>query len=93
MWWTYPFKVNKALAAMGNPPNVFEGEWRSGMQQIGKAGGLSPEETALIIVSHGLGVGYPDGVEMAIGIWQSDGKIDISKPELKDAFYKMGFNV
>lgn len=93
MWWTYPFKVNTALAAMGIPPNQFEGTWRSGMQQIGKAAGLTPQETALVIAGYGLGINYPDDVETAIGVWRHKGKIDLSKPEVIEALSKMGFNV
>ena len=93
MWWTYPFKVNVALAAMACPPNQFDGEWRSGMQQIGKAAGLTPQETALVIVGHGMGINYPHDVEVSIGIWRQDGKVNIRKPEVNDALHKMGFAV
>ncbi|MCW9036004.1 MAG: hypothetical protein OQJ97_17415 [Rhodospirillales bacterium] len=93
MSWFYPAKVNMALAAMAIPPNQFDGAWRSGMQQIGKSGGLTPQETALVIVGYGLGINYPDDVETAIGVWRHEGKIDISKPEIIEALSKMGFNV
>tara|TARA_R110002072_G_scaffold81258_1_gene186281 strand:- start:479 stop:763 length:285 start_codon:yes stop_codon:yes gene_type:complete len=93
MSWFYPAKVNMALAAMAIPPNQFDGTWRSGMQQIGKSGGLTPQETALVIVGYGLGINYPDDVETAIGVWRHEGKIDISKPEVIEALSKMGFNV
>jgi len=93
MSWFYPVKVNVALAAMAVPPNQFEGEWRSGMQQIGKSGGLTPQETALVIVGYGLGINYPDDVETAIGVWRHEGKIDLTKPEVIEALSKMGFNV
>lgn len=93
MSWFYPVKVNAALAAMAVNPSQFEGVWRSGMQQIGKAAGLTPQETALVIVGHGLGINYPDDVEMAIGVWRHEGKINLSKPEVIDALSKMGFNV
>ena len=93
MSWFYPLKVNTALAQMAVPPTQFDGEWRSGMQQIGKAAGLTPQETALVIVAHGLGIGYPLDVETAIGVWRHDGKVDIEKPEVNDALDKMGFAV
>jgi len=89
----YPFKVNVALAAMAVTPNQFDGTWRSGMQQIGKAAGLTAQETALVIVAHGLGINYPMDVENAIGIWRKDRKIDLSKPEVIDALQKMGFAI
>lgn len=89
----YPLKVNMALAAMAVPPNQFDGTWRSGMQQIGKAGRLTPQETALVIVAHGLGINYPMDVETAIGVWRHENKIDLSKPEVIDALSRMGFNI
>ncbi|UWR41548.1 hypothetical protein K4F85_01175 [Phaeobacter inhibens] len=69
----FPFKVNAALAAMAISPNTFNGSWRSEMQQIGKAAGLTPQETALLIVSEGMGISYPDDVEIALGVWRSEG--------------------
>ena len=93
MSWFYSVKVNSALAAMAVPPNQFGGEWRSGMQQIGKSAGLTPQETALVIVGHGLGINYPDDVETAIGVWRHEGKINLARPEVIDALSKMGFNV
>ena len=93
MSWFYPVKVNAALASMAVPPTQFNGEWRSGMQQIGKEGGLTPQETALVIVGYGLGINYPDDVETAIGLWRHEGKINLSKPEVIEALSKMGFNV
>lgn len=92
MSWFYPVKVNAALAAMAVNPKQFEGVWRSGMQQIGKAAGLTPQETALVIVGHGLGINYPDDVETAIGVWRHEGKINLAKPEVIEALSKMGFN-
>jgi len=89
----YPLKVNWALGEMGVSPKQFDGEWRSGMQQIGKAGGLTPQETALVIVGYGLGINYPDLVEIAIGVWRHEGKINLSKPEIIEALDKMGFNM
>lgn len=89
----YPVKVNMALAAMAVPPTQFDGVWRSGMQEIGKSGGLTPQETALVIVGYGLGINYPDDVEIAIATWRHEGKINIDKPEVVEALSKMGFNV
>lgn len=92
MSWFYPVKVNTALAAMAVNPNQFEGVWRSGMQEIGKTAGLTPQETALVIVGYGLGINYPDDVETAIGVWRHEGKINLAKPEVIEALSKMGFN-
>lgn len=93
MSWFYPVKVNVALASMAVNPSVFAGEWRSNMQQIGKNAGLTPEETALAIVAHGLGINFPMDVENAIGLWRQQGKVDISKPAVIEALQKMGFRV
>ncbi len=93
MAWFYPVRVNTALAGMAVPPNQFNGEWRSHMQQMGKAAGLTPQETALGIVAYGLGINYPDAVENAIGVWRHEKKIDLTKPEVIDALSKMGFDV
>jgi hypothetical protein len=93
MSWFYPLKVNMALAAMNVSPTVFDGTWRTGMQQIGIAGGLTPQETALVIVGYGLGINFPDSVMTAIGVWRHDGKLDVSKPEVAEALFKMGFSI
>ncbi len=93
MSWFYPFKVNAALAGMAVSPSQFEGEWRSHMQQMGKAAGLTPQETAVGIVAYGLGIKFPDAAENAIGVWRREKKIDLTKPEVIDALSKMGFEV
>jgi hypothetical protein len=91
--WFYPVKVNIALDAMGVPPNHIKGKWRSGMQQIGKAAGLTPQETALVIVGYGLGINCPADVKIFIGVWRDEGKISLTKPEVIEAIHKMGFSV
>ena len=93
MSWFYPVKVNTALAAMAVPPTHFSSEWRSGMQQIGKAAGLTPQEAALVIVAHGLGLQRPDDVEVAMMVWAKERKISYSKPEVKDALDRLGYAV
>ena len=92
MWFTYPLKVNVALASMAIPPKAFDSAWRSEMQQFGYAAKLTPQETALLIVSQGMGINYPMDVETAIGVWRLDRKIDLSKPIVIEALGKMGFN-
>jgi hypothetical protein len=91
--WFYSVKVNIALDAMGVPPNHIKGKWRSGMQQIGKAAGLTPQETALVIVGYGLGVNCPADVKILMGVWRDEGKISLTKPEVIEAIHKMGFSV
>ncbi len=63
------------------------------MQQMGKAAGLTPQETALGIVAYGLGISFPDDVEIAIGVWRNDGKINLEKPEVVEALRTMGFSI
>lgn len=89
----YPVKVNVALAAMAVPPNAFKGVWRSEIQQFGKAMGLTPQETAVLIVSHGMGMMFPDDVETAIMVWHQDRKLNASKPPVSEALSKMGFSL
>jgi len=78
---------------MNVPPNQFDGRWRSEMQQLGKRAGLTPQETALVIVGSGLGINYPMDVETSIAVWRKEQKINLTKPEVHEALYKMGFNV
>lgn len=87
----YPFKVNMALAAMNINPTMLDGQLRSHFQQLCKAAGLTPQEAALVIVAHQLGIHFPDDVEMAIGLWRHEAKINITKPEVREALDKMGF--
>jgi hypothetical protein len=89
----YPIKANMALAAMNVPPTQFNGKWRSGMQQIGKKGKLTPHETALVIVAYGLGINYTMDVETAIGVWRHEQKIDLSKPAVINALQILGYNI
>ncbi|MBP2446387.1 hypothetical protein [Rhizobium leguminosarum] len=93
MWLTYPFKVNAALAAMAIPPQTFTSEWRSELQRLGYSSKLTPQETALLMVAHGLGIHYPLDVERAIGVWRHERMIDISKPSVAEALSKMGFSI
>lgn len=92
-FFSWPFKVNKALAGMGVPPMLFEGQWRSEMQQLGKAENLTPEETALVMIAHGLGIGYPDDTEIVMAYHHANGEIDYEKPMVKAAMRRMGFMV
>lgn len=93
MSFLFPFKVNKALAGLGVNPLLFKGAWRSHMQQMGKAAGLTPEETAILIIGHGLGIDYPEDTEIVMAYHHANGDIDYEKPMVRDAMRKMGFNV
>jgi hypothetical protein len=89
--WLYPVKVNIALAEMSVRPGDFNGEWRSNMQQVGKAAGLTPQETAICIVAYGLGINYPEFVKTAIGVWLNEHKVNVNKPEIVNAYIRLGF--
>ena len=93
MWAPFAVKVNIALAQMNVPPSTFDGIFRSGLQQAGKANGFSPQETAILLVSHGLGMKGPDDVKVAIKVWHQEKKIDISKPKITEAIQQMGYSV
>jgi hypothetical protein len=86
----YPLKVNMALAKMQVAPKIFDPVWRSGMQQIGKNANCSPEETAIAIIGHGLGIGYPDEAIPVINRWIASGKVNKNRPEIFEALSKMG---
>lgn len=89
----YPMKVNMALAAMNISPTIFDGKLRSRLQEVCKAAGLTPQEAALAIVAHQLGINYPDDVETAIRVWRQEGRINLEKPEMREALDRMGFAV
>ena len=89
----YPVKVNIALAGLGVNPNVFEGAWRSEMQQVCKQGGLTPQEAAVVIMGFGLGTNIPDTAEIVMATFHKDGQLDYSKPPVIEAMLKMGFRV
>jgi hypothetical protein len=89
----YPFKVNTALAQMRFRPDMFDGSWRSGMQQLGYDAGCTPQETAVAIVAHGLRIGFPFEAEKVIGGWIKAGKLNPKRPEMVEALQKMGFDI
>ena len=89
----YPVKVNIALAGLGVNPNVFEGAWRSEMQQVCKQGGLTPQEAAVVIMGFGLGTNIPDTAEIVMATFHKDGQLDYSKSPVIEAMLKMGFRV
>ena len=89
----YPVKVNVALAGLGVNPKVFEGAWRSEMQQLCKQAGLTPQEAAVVIMGEGLGINIPDTAEIVMATFHKDGQLDYSKPPVIEAMLKMGFRV
>ena len=86
----YPLKVNWALVVMGVDPSQFYETWCSDMQQLGRAANLSPQETALIIVSYGFGPDYPPSAYDALGGWVVNQKLNTFKPEINEALQRMG---
>ena len=51
MSWTYPFRVNKALASFGIDPTTISHPIRADWQKKGKNAGFSAEETAFVMAS------------------------------------------
>lgn len=90
---SWPFKVNAAIAGFGISPTEFDGEFRSEIQSLGMKAGLTAQETALIVLSHKVGIHYDDTFELILGTLRHDGKVDITKPEVIDALYEMGYGV
>jgi hypothetical protein len=81
----YVFRVNSALAELGINPQVVNATYRSSLQQVGQASGNSPQEVALFITSQ-LPLAYRASVNLAtIKKWASAKKIDVERPEMKDA--------
>ena len=93
MSFLYPIKVNVALAGLGVNPKVFEGAWRSEMQQVCKQGGLTPQEAAVVIMGHGLGVNLPDTAEIVMATFHKDGQLDYTKQPVIEAMRRMGFRI
>ena len=89
----YPAKVNIALAGLGVNPRVFEGAWRSDMQQLCKRAQLTPQEAAVVIMGHGLGINLPDTAEIVMAVFHKDRQLDYTKPLVVEAMRKMGFNI
>ena len=89
----YPVKVNIALAGLGVNPKMFEGAWRSDMQQLCKQAGLTPQEAAVVIMGFGLGTNIPDTAEIVMATFHKDGQLDYSKSPVIEAMLKMGFRV
>ena len=56
-------------------------------------GGLTAQETALILLSLGMGIHYDDTFELILATLRHDGKVDTTKPEVIDALYEMGYGV
>ena len=78
---------------MGVNPKMFEGAWRSEMQQVCKQGGLTPQEAAVVIMGFGLGTNIPDTAEIVMATFHKDGQLDYSKSPVIEAMLKMGFRV
>ena len=90
---SWPIKVNAAIAGFGISPTAFNGDFRSEVQSLGINAGLTAQETALILVSLGVGIHYDDNFDLILGTLRHDGKVDINKPEVVDALYEMGYGV
>ena len=91
---SWPFKVNAAIAGFGISPTEFDGEFRSEVQSLGMNAGLTAQETALVLLSLAMGkIFYDDTFELILATLRHDGKIDVTKTEVVDALYYMGYGV
>lgn len=50
----WPFRVYAAIAGFGIPPSTFTSDFRSDIQILGKKAHLTPQETALVLISLGI---------------------------------------
>ena len=89
----WPFKVNAAIAAIGISPNALNHQRRYEVQELGLKAGLTPQETALVLVSLLVGARAPTVLELIVSIWHRDGNVDFEKPEVIDALYDIGCSV
>ena len=90
---SWPFKVNAAIAGFGISPTEFYGEFRSEVQSLGMNAGLTAQETALILLSLKRGIHYDDTFELILATLRHEDKLDVTKPEIIDALYEMGYGV
>ena len=86
----YPLRVNIALAAVNIPPTLINQEYRQGIQAMGWLAGAKPEEVAVSIVSqlplaHQTNISYE-----VIRLWIEDGKIDVTKPDVRVPLDNLG---
>lgn len=80
MSFLFPFKVNKAIAAIGLDPMRVPAEMRQKIQDWGKANALTAEETAFVIVARVAGMNAPPSMETAMQVWTREGKLNLEKP-------------
>ena len=90
---SWPIKVNSAIAGFGISPIKFDGKLRSEFQSLGINADLAAHETALILLPLKIGINYDNTFESIFASLRHDGKIDIAKPEVIDAPYEMGYDV
>lgn len=86
----YLFRVNRALAKMAALPHLFDKKWVASGGRVGENDGLTPQETAVVIVGYMMGNDHPIKAAPVIIDWIGDGKINPLKLEMKTAFKKMG---
>ena len=90
---SWPIKVNSAIAGFGISPTKFDKKLRSEVQSLGINADLTTQETALILLSLKIGINYDDTFKLIFDSLRHDGKIDITKLEAIDALYEMGYDV
>ncbi len=93
MFWKlifWPLKVNTALAGIGINPTSIVGQTRTDIQLLGLDAGLTPQETALVLVSLLAGIHSPIELELIVSVWHHDKKVNFEKPEVIDVLDEIG---
>ena len=86
----WSLKVNTAIVGTGIPPTTLDGELRTDVQLFGRKAGLTPQETALVLISLVMGIGAPTELELIVSVWHREGKVNYQKPEIIDALWDIG---
>ena len=94
----WPLKVNAATAGFGVSPTSIDSALRTDVQLFGLEAGLTPQETALVMLALTFGIkiglaGLSSGDEFdaILATLRHEGKIDCKKPEIIDALDEMGY--
>ena len=94
----WPLKVNTALAGFGVRPTSLNSDLRTDVQLFGVDAGLTPEETALVLLALAFGIrigmaglASDDEFDLMLATLGSDRKVDFRKPEVIDALEVMGY--
>lgn len=89
----FGLRVNTAIAASGINPASIPRPTLNRLQSEGKSLGLTPQETAILVLSEVLNsLTCPQSVDMAVAIWSQDRKINLEKVDVDLALLKLGID-